>query len=382
MSEPLQKTVLYPVQRALGAVMAPFAGFEMPLHFGSALKEHHAVRNGCGVFDCSHMGIIEVTGTGAQALLRRAMANDIARLKNPGRAQYTLMLHEGGGILDDLIVNWLGEDRYRLVVNAATKDADLAHLQALAAGEPVRLAPRPDLALLAVQGPRAEAMLGTVLPDVAPQLAAMRSFAVWDGSQGTARQDWMLSRTGYTGEDGFEVILPGEQAAALWNRLLETGVAPCGLAARDSLRLEAGLNLYGVDMDQDTTPEEVGLGWTVAHEPFERHFVGRQALREHVNRFCRVGLVLRVRGVLRAGQTLWLQDGQVGVVTSGGHSPTMGCGIALARLDLSCTATGQLQVVIRERPHPVAVVEPPFVRRGRIMVAMPTSHKAMTTDTE
>ena len=379
MSESLQKTVLHAVQRAGGATMAPFAGYEMPLHFGSALKEHHAVRSACGVFDCSHMGVIEVTGPGAQALLRRAMANDIARLKGQGRAQYTVMLHEGGGILDDLIVNWLGDDRYRLVVNAATKDTDLAHLQALAAGEPVQLAPRPDLALLAVQGPHAEAVLGNVLPDVASQLAAMRSFAVWEGLQGMPRQDWMLSRTGYTGEDGFEVVLPGEQAAALWTKLLGAGVAPCGLAARDSLRLEAGLSLYGTDMDRDTTPEEVGLGWTVAHEPFERLFVGRRALQEHVNRFRRVGLVLQTKGVLRAGQTIWLQDGQVGVVTSGGHSPTMGCGIALARLDLSCTDTGRLQVAIRERLHPVAVVEPPFVRRGRIMVDAPSAHGAKST---
>jgi aminomethyltransferase len=379
MNDALQKTVLHAVQRAGGATMAPFAGYEMPLHFGSALKEHHAVRSACGVFDCSHMGIIEVMGPGAQALLRRAMANDIARLKGPGRAQYTLMLHEGGGILDDLIVSWLGEDRYRLVVNAATKASDLAHLQVLTAGEPVQLVPRPDWALLAVQGPRAEAMLGTVLPDVAPQLAAMRSFAVWEGLQGTPRQDWMLSRTGYTGEDGFEVVLPGDQAAALWTQLLEAGVAPCGLAARDSLRLEAGLNLYGIDMDRDTTPEEVGLGWTVAHEPFERSFVGRQALQEHVNRFRRVGLVLQDRGVLRAGQALWQHDGQVGVVTSGGHSPTMGCGIALARLDLACADTGHLQVAIRERLHPVAVVEPPFVRRGRIMVDVPSAHGAKST---
>ncbi len=347
--------------------MAPFAGYEMPLHFGSALREHHAVRQGCGVFDCSHMGIIDVAGVGAMALLRRAMANDIIRLKNPGRALYTVMLHEGGGILDDLIVSWLGPDRYRLVVNAATKTADLAHLQALAAGEPVQFVPRPDCALLAVQGPQAEAKLAAVLPDVAPHLAAQRSFAVWEGPQGTARHGWMLSRTGYTGEDGFEVVLPGDQAPGLWNHLLEAGVVPCGLAARDSLRLEAGLNLYGADMDRDTTPEEVGLGWTVAHEPFDRCFVGRQALQEHVNRFRRVGLVLQTRGVLRAAQTLWLQDRQVGMVTSGGHSPTMGCGIALARLDLSCATTAeQLQVAIRERLHPVAVVEPPLVRRGQI----------------
>lgn len=367
MSDSLQKTVLYQVQRDGGAVMAPFAGYEMPLHFGSALREHHAVRQGCGVFDCSHMGIVDVAGAGAMALLRRAMANDITRLKHPGRALYTVMLHEGGGILDDLIVSWLGPERYRLVVNAATKVADLAHLQALAVDEPVQLVPRPDCALLAVQGPQAEAKLAAVLPDVALHLAALRSFAVWEGPQGTTRDGWMLSRTGYTGEDGFEMITPSEQAPLLWGQLLEAGVVPCGLAARDSLRLEAGLNLYGADMDRDTTPEEVGLGWTVAHEPFDRCFVGRQALQEHVNRFRRVGLVLQTRGVLRAAQTLWLHDRQVGMVTSGGHSPTMGCGIALARLDLSCATTAeQLQVAIRERLHPVAVGEPPFVRRGQI----------------
>ena len=358
------KTILNPLHHQAGARMVPFGGWEMPLHYGSQLEEHHAVRNHAGLFDVSHMTVVDLRGDRAQAFLRRLLANDVARLKTPGQALYSCMLRDDGGILDDLIV-WFGApDRYRLVVNAATTDKDLAWIGDQAKAFDVAVEPRRDLGMIAVQGPQARHLALPHLPAVLQASAqALEPF--------TAAEDagWFVSRTGYTGEDGFEIMLPADQAADLWEALTADGVRPCGLGARDTLRLEAGLNLYGTDMDESVTPLESGLGWTVNWDDPERDFIGRRALEAQraagpLRRF--TGLVLEGKGVLRNHLPLFDETRQVGEITSGGYSPTMGRAIALARL--APDAGAGLTVEIRGRRLPVRVVEPPFVRHGTVRV--------------
>jgi aminomethyltransferase len=359
------QTPLHARHLALGGKLVPFAGWEMPLHYGSQLEEHHAVRRHWGVFDVSHMTVVDVEGDAASAYLRRLLANDVARLDAPGRALYSCMLNAEGGILDDLIVYLRGPGRYRIVVNAATRDQDLAWMEAQAADFAVEVTERIDLAMLAVQGPEAAARLPGLLPDAlrAP-VAALAPFHAAEGS------GLFVGRTGYTGEDGFELLLPGTDAGALWDALIEAGARPCGLGARDTLRLEAGMNLYGTDMDESTTPLESGLGWTVAWEPAARDFIGRAALtaqRADPQRPRFVGLVLRQGGVLRNGTEVRLADGRRGRVTSGSFSPTLGLSIALARLPAGDERTAE--AILRGKPHPVEVVKPPFVRHGQACIA-------------
>ncbi len=359
-----RKTALYAEHVAAGARIVPFAGWLMPLSYGSELAEHRAVREDAGLFDVSHMGIADIEGEGAGNFLRRLLANDVARLTVPGQAQYGVMLNAEGGILDDLIVYYLAPGRYRVVINAARREADLNWMRRRGSAA-VRIVEREDLALIAVQGPRArersvvefpEAIKGGVL-DLKPFTAAERG-------------DWMVARTGYTGEDGWEVMLPADRAPSLWRGLVSMGIRPCGLAARDSLRLEAGLNLYGQDMDEATHPYESNLGWTVALEPRDREFIGRDALERIKSEGPRrrlVGLVLRTRGVIRHGQVVRTADGS-GVVTSGGFSPSLERSIALARIPAgeACEAT----VEIRGRAVAAAIVKPPFVRRGKLLVTL------------
>jgi aminomethyltransferase len=358
-----QRTPLYAEHLAAGARLVDFAGWEMPLHYGSQLEEHHAVRNGCGIFDVSHMGVVDVTGWGAGDFLRRALANDVGRLARAGQALYTCMLNPAGGVLDDLIVYRL-ESGYRLVVNAATRDRDLAWLGGQAAGFDARLEERRDLAMVAVQGPAARDALHRLLE--APLAEAAEALVRF---QAAALGGWFLARTGYTGEDGYEVILPAEDAAGLWRGLREGGAHPAGLGARDTLRLEAGLNLYGADMDEGTSPLESGLAWTVAWLPAERSFVGREALEAQRAAGAPrklVGLVLEGPGVMRAGQRVRAADGAEGWVTSGGFGPTLGRSIGLARLPAG--VAGPVAVEIRGRHVPARVVTPPFVRLGKPVV--------------
>ena len=357
------RTPLYDLHREAGAHLVEFAGWEMPLRYGSQIEEHHAVRRASGVFDVSHMGVVDLRGGDALALLRLLLANDVARLERPGRALYTCMLNPRGGVLDDLIVYRLEGDGFRLVVNAATRGADLAWIVSHAAGLAVSVTERRDLAMLAVQGPAAREAAHRVLDRslAARALVLGRFEAAWEG-------DRFVARTGYTGEDGYELIVPGEDAPALWGALLGEGVRPVGLGARDTLRLEAGLNLYGADMDESTSPLESGLGWTVAWSPPERAFVGREALEaERAQGPVRalVGLVLEAAGVLRAGQRV-LADGGEGVVTSGGFAPTLGKSVALAQVPAG--TAGRVRVEVRGRPLPALVVRPPFVRAGRPQV--------------
>ncbi|MFW6093045.1 MAG: glycine cleavage system aminomethyltransferase GcvT [Pseudomonadota bacterium] len=351
----LDRTPLYDAHVAADAKLVDFAGWEMPLHYGSQLAEHRLVRESAGMFDVSHMTVVDVSGDGARDFLRYVLANDVAKLAESGKALYALLLNEDGGIIDDLIVYRRGERDYRAVVNAATRNKVLPWLDAHRM-DGVDVVER-DLAMIAVQGPEAIARFEAAsgwrdVADIAP-FSARESGA------------WMVCRTGYTGEDGVEVVLPAEDAPGLWGALRDAGVAPAGLGARDTLRLEAGLNLSGQDMDESTSPLVSNLGWTVAWKPEDRRFIGREALeRERAAGAAEklTGLVLEARGVLRAGQRV-LTDAGEGTVTSGIFSPTLGYSIALARLPRA--AKGECRVEMRGKPVTVRIVKPPFVRKGR-----------------
>jgi len=371
----LQQTPLNTLHRELNAKLVDFGGWEMPLHYGSQIDEHHQVRKAAGWFDVSHMTVVDLSGEHCRAFLRKLVANNVDKLKVSGKALYTCMLNEQGGVIDDLIIYFLSEDQFRLVVNAATRDKDLAWITRHAAAFSVTAQERRDLAMLAVQGPQARAAVGQLLPETdRPAAATLGRFAALRSG------DYFVARTGYTGEDGFEVILPAQQAADFCRRLMAQGVKPCGLGARDTLRLEAGMNLYGQDMDETTTPFESGLTWTVAMEPPERDFIGRAALAAQlaagVPRQC-VGLVMDERGVLRHGMRV-RAEGMTGEgeILSGTFSPSVSKSLALARVPtsgLQANLQAELQTVevdIRGKWVPVRVVKPPFVREGQIQAGV------------
>jgi len=358
-----QRTPLYDQHLALGAKMVDFGGWDMPLHYGSQVEEHHQVRRDCGVFDVSHMTVVDVSGEQARDYLQRLLANDVARLKSTGRALYSAMLNERGGVIDDLIV-YLTDWGYRLVVNASTRDKDLAWMQAQAVGFAVEVRERPELAMLAIQGPHARARTSELVSQArAGLIHDLKPF------QGMADGDWFIGRTGYTGEDGLEIILPAEQAPDFLSELVGAGIPPIGLGARDTLRLEAGLNLYGQDMTEDVSPLAANMGWTVAWEPTERDFVGRAALEQQRTRDDLpklVGLVLEERGVLRAHQVVRVNGVGDGEITSGSFSPTLGKSIALARVPAGTAERAEVE--IRGKWYPVRVVQPTFVRHGKVLV--------------
>jgi len=359
------KTCLNALHRQAGARMVPFGGWDMPLHYGSQVAEHHAVRRDAGVFDVSHMCAVDVTGASAGAFLRHLLANDVARLAAPGKALYSCMLRPDGGVLDDLICYFFAPDRFRLVVNAATADKDLAWIASQADPFAVGIRPRRDLAMLAIQGPNARAKAQPLLPAALGGVMELKPFFA------LAEGDWQVARTGYTGEDGFEVSLPVAEAPGLWQALLAAGVQPCGLGARDTLRLEAGMNLYGNDMDESVSPLAAGLQWTVALDDPQRDFIGRAALERQIAagnlpRF--VGVVLEGRGVLRSGQDVFEDGRAVGTITSGGFGPTLERSIGLARL-IGDAGTA-LEAEIRGRRLPLLEVKPPFVRHGKIRISL------------
>jgi aminomethyltransferase len=360
-----KRTPLYESHLARGARMVDFGGWDMPVHYGSQIDEHHAVRRDAGMFDVSHMAVVDLHGARTRPFLLELVANDVGKLATPGAALYTCMLNERGGVIDDLIAYFLAEDRFRLVVNAGTRDKDLAWIGARAGGFGVEVRERRDLAMVAVQGPQARAKAATLLDEAARRDAALalKPFTA------TTAGDLFVARTGYTGEDGWEIVVPATRVVAMWDALAGLGVAPCGLGARDTLRLEAGMNLYGSDMDEQTTPLESGLAWTVAFTP-ERRFVGREALEAQraagVPRKL-VGLVLEDRGVLRSHQPVITEAG-AGEVTSGTFSPTMQRSIALARVPAA--AGTKVEVEIRGKRLKAAVVKPPFVRNGEVRVAL------------
>ncbi len=359
-----QRTVLYPEHEKMNARTVDFGGWEMPVHYGSQVTEHHAVRRDAGMFDVSHMTVVDIAGSGARGFLRHLLANDVDRLKIAGKALYSCMLNERGGIVDDLITYFLGEGDYRLVVNAATRDKDLAWIGARAEGHDVSVTERPELAMIAVQGPNARAKAAGVL-DAAhrDQALALKPF------HAARLGELFVARTGYTGEDGWEIVLPGEAAPALWEALHAAGIAPCGLGARDTLRLEAGMNLYGQDMTEDTTPLESGLTWTVAFDPADRAFVGRDALERQRAEGCAstfVGLLLEGRGVLRPHQPVIVDSGGEGEVTSGTYSPTLERSVGMARVPAGIG--DRCEVDIRGRRVPASVHALPFVRAGKVRI--------------
>ncbi len=360
-------TPLHDEHVRLGAKLVDFAGWDMPLHYGSQLDEHRRVREDAGMFDVSHMTVTDVQGDGALNFLHHMFSNDAGRL-GPGQALYTCMLNPQGGVIDDLIVYRLEDaGRYRLITNAATRDKDLAWLGRHAGDFPVTLTTRADTALIAVQGPRARDKVHGVLDgELRAAAAALENF------HAVAGDALFVARTGYTGEDGYEILLPATQATAFWRALLDAGVAPVGLGARDTLRLEAGMALYGQDMDEETTPLETGLAWTVAWRPGDRDFIGRKALEamkaaDGVDRKS-VGLVLRDKGVLRAHQKVFVGEREVGEITSGSFSPVLECAIALARVERD--VEGACTVDVRGRRLGAIVVKPPFVRHGKVCVQL------------
>ncbi len=354
-----QKTVLNQTHRDAGAKMVDFGGWDMPIHYGSQIEEHHAVRNDAGMFDVSHMTVIDVHGDQARDFLRLLVANSVDKLAVPGKALYSCMLNEAGGIIDDLIVYYLGDTFYRVVVNASTRDKDVAWMQKVAGDFAVRLEERSDLAMVAVQGPNARSKVMSLLSAEAAVAAdALGKFVACDAD------GYFIARTGYTGEDGFEIIVPEAKAIDFWQRLTAAGVRPCGLGARDTLRLEAGMALYGQDMDETVSPYEAGLAWTVALDA-DRNFIGRIALEKQKaegNARQMIGLVMDEKGVLRHGQAVFTASGQ-GEILSGTFSPTLSKAIALARVPAG--DNGAVEVDIRGKRHPVRVVKYPFVRNGK-----------------
>jgi aminomethyltransferase len=359
------KTPLHAQHLSAGARMVDFGGWDMPVHYGSQIEEHHAVRRDAGMFDVSHMGVVDLKGARVRPFLRYLLANDVARLQLPGKALYSCLLREDAGILDDLIVYFLTESWFRIVVNAGTRAKDIAWMRRHASGFSVEVTERKDLAMIAVQGPNARAKAATVLA------AADRAQALaLDTFVGAAIAGLFIARTGYTGEDGWELMVPVVRAEQIWKLLHEAGIARCGLGARDTLRLEAGMNLYGSDMDESKQPLESGLGWTVAWAPAEREFIGRAALesiRTAGSPRKLVGLLLEERGVLRSHQKVIAAGTGEGEVTSGTFSPTLERSIGLARVPAN---TGErVQVDIRGKLLGARVVKPPFVRNGRALVS-------------
>jgi aminomethyltransferase len=358
------KTPLYDKHVEAGARIVDFGGWDMPLHYGSQKEEHHAVRQNAGVFDVSHMTIVDLAGERVRDFLRYLVANDVARLQEYGKALYTCMLNEDGGVIDDLIIYFVADTEYRLVVNAATREKDLAWIRRQAEAFDVSVAERADLAMMAVQGPKARELAAPCI-DAAhrDEALALKPFT------GMFAGDWFVARTGYTGEDGWEIVLPAAQAPATWDRLLAAGVVPCGLGARDTLRLEAAMNLYGSDMDETISPLEAGLAWTIAWEPADRDFIGRGALeaqREDRSRRRFVGLLLEDKGVLRNHMKVVIDGVGEGEITSGGFSPTIGRSIALARVPAG--DYDRAQVEVRGKLLDARIVKTPFVRNGQVRI--------------
>ncbi len=357
-----QKTILNDMHRRLGARMVDFGGWDMPLHYGSQLEEHHAVRGDSGMFDVSHMCAVDVVGTDSKAFLSRLIANNVDKLKLPGKALYGAMLNTAGGVVDDLIVYYLADDVYRVVINAGTAEKDLAWMAARLAEWQlqVTITPRRDLAMIAVQGPKAKERFWQALPETRAASEGMKPFfSVIVG-------DYFVASTGYTGEDGFELTLPADKAETVWQAFLDAGIRPIGLGARDTLRLEAGMNLYGQDMDESVSPLDAGMGWTVDLVS-ERDFVGKAALQANGQQKQFLGLVLQDKGVLRAHQKVHTAQGE-GEITSGTFSPTLQLSVALARLPMGVSLGDTVEVEIRDKRLAAKVVKPSFVRQGKSLL--------------
>ena len=358
-----QRTALYDKHLEAGGKIVDFAGWEMPINYGSQVEEHHQVRNDAGMFDVSHMVVLDFKGKDVKNFLRHLLANNIDKLKDTGKALYSCMLNENSGVIDDLIVYYLSDEFYRMVINAATRENDLAWITQQMDAFEVDLTERTDLSMIAVQGPNArEKALSLLDNPIAEKVAELKPFFGLPLEGGR-----FYARTGYTGEDGFEIMISNEEAPELWDALIKAGVKPIGLGARDTLRLEAGMNLYGTDMDTSTSPLVSGLTWTIALSPEDRDFLGRKALEDDKlagvkEKF--VGLVLEDRGVLRSHQKVITENGE-GIITSGTFSPTLKKAIALARVPAGTGLGEQCHVEIRGKKLAAKVVKPVFVRNGK-----------------
>ncbi|QAU33744.1 glycine cleavage system aminomethyltransferase GcvT [Janthinobacterium sp. 17J80-10] len=366
-------TPLNAVHRAAGAKMVDFGGWDMPVNYGSQIEEHHAVRSDCGMFDVSHMCIVDLKGDNVRGFLRGLVANNVDKLQNPGKALYSCMLTPEGVVVDDLIIYYFNENWFRLVVNAGTAEKDVAWMNAhnAATNAGVTITQRRDgdnaYAMIAVQGPNARAKAWEVLPETKAASAEIKPFNVVIVPD-TAFGEVMVARTGYTGEDGFEIAVAADKVSALWNALAAAGVKPAGLGARDTLRLEAGMNLYGQDMDDTVSPLNAGLAWTVDLAS-ERDFVGKSALLQQGQSAQFLGLILREKGgILRSHQKVITAQGE-GEITSGTFSPTMQQAIALARLPMGVQVGDSVHVVIRDKQLAATVVKLPFVRNGKVLAS-------------
>ena len=331
--------------------MIAFAGWSMPLHYGSVLQEHKAVRAAVGVFDVSHMACLTIEGKHARAFLRHLLAGDVKRLIDQ-RGMYTCMLNDRGGVIDDLIVYRQTPERYWMIVNAATTQKDLTWMRSVASKQEVRITHTGE-AILALQGPRAGVTLQAVLP--ADALKDLPRFGF------TRINTTRIARTGYTGEDGYELVTDPSTAVQLWDRLTAHGARPCGLGSRDTLRLEYGLCLYGQDLDEQHTPLESALGWTVHWEDETRKFIGKEALAHQLEPSHKMIGLSTQHAIMRPGVKV-LGDVGEGEVTSGGFSPSLGFSIGLARVP---RATKSCALAIRGKLHPAAIVKPPFIRRPK-----------------
>jgi aminomethyltransferase len=359
------RTVLFDKHVEAGAKMVDFHGWEMPINYGSQIEEHHAVRQDAGMFDVSHMTIVDIKGADAQSFLRKLVTNDVIKLQEAGKALYTGMLNEEGGVIDDLIIYHFDSEFYRLVVNSATREKDLAWINKQAGAFDVTVTEQPDYAMIAVQGPNAKAKVADVIG--AEKQALVEGMKPFYGVQAG---DLFIATTGYTGEAGYEIILPPEQAADFWQQLIDAGVKPAGLGARDTLRLEAGMNLYGSDMDETVSPLAANMGWTISWEPADRDFIGRDALTKLKEQGTQklVGLVMEQKGVLRGGLKVVSEAGE-GVITSGTFSPTLGFSVAMARVPKATALGSTVQVEMRKKLVDVKVVKAGFVRNGKSVLA-------------
>ena len=355
-----QRTCLFENHLKHNGKIIDFAGWEMPIHYGSQVEEHHQVRTGAGMFDVSHMTVVDLEGKEVLSFLQYLLANNVSKLKSAGKALYSVMLNEQGGVIDDLIVYYMHDEWFRLVVNAATRDKDLAWIKQQAKAFGVNVIEQPELAMIAVQGPDARGKAISVLPRAVSQVAAdLQRFV------GVASGEWFVARTGYTGEDGFEIMLPEAEAPAFWEALAGVGVKPVGLGARDTLRLEAGMNLYGTDMDETTSPLISNLGWTIDWIPEDRNFMGRNKIAAEkaagVDQKL-VGLVLQDKGVIRGHMKVVCEAGD-GEITSGTFSPSLKQSIALARVPV--TIGDSCKVEVRGKLLKAKVVKPVFFREGK-----------------
>lgn len=355
----MKQTPLYACHVAQNAHMVAFGEWEMPMHYGSQIQEHLNTRREVGMFDVSHMVVTDIQGPEATHFLRSILSNDVAKIQ-PNQALYSCLLHHQGGVLDDLIVYQLSTDHYRLITNSVTREKISLWLNQLAQDFQITLQPQTQYALIAIQGPKAIETVSQQFATLGLQskIKALKSFSALQ------TEHCFIARTGYTGEPGVEILLSAEDGVSLWNNLAEAGVSPCGLGARDTLRQEAGLNLYGQEMDETTNPYEANLGFTIDLSDSTRNFIGKQAVlaMQAQAQFNLVGLVGDKSQIMRRHAPVFLADKTEGVVTSGTYSPTLSCAIAFARIPKQPAAS--VEVMVRRSPVQAQVVKLPFVRQG------------------